>query len=150
IRDLTQPAIQISSPVSGSVTLDTSSTIVGTSSDGGLDASGISRVTVNGTDATVDVVTGNWTLAGLSLAVGTNTITATAFDRAGNQASSQITVTRVVNQAPIVNAGSDQTVELPNVATLNGSVSDDGFPVGSQISVQWTKISGAGNVTFTD
>jgi uncharacterized protein YjiK len=33
-----------------------------------------------------------------------------------------------VNQPPIVNAGPDQTVTLPNNATLDGTVSDDGLP----------------------
>jgi hypothetical protein len=32
------------------------------------------------------------------------------------------------NQPPMVNAGPDQTVILPNAATLSGTASDDGLP----------------------
>jgi YD repeat-containing protein len=150
IRDLTQPSVTITSPSNGTIILDASIPLAGHSSDGGSDSSGISRVTVNGTDATLDLISGNWNLTALPLAVGTNTITATTFDRAGNQASSQITVTRVVNQAPAVNAGSDQAIELPDPANLNGTATDDGYPFGSGISVSWSKIGGNGNVTFSN
>ncbi len=51
------------------------------------------------------------------------------------------------NQAPIVGAGDDQTITLPGIANLNGSVSDDGQPSGTLASV-WTQISGPGTVTF--
>src|SRR5581483_8565524 len=64
--------------------------------------------------------------------------------------SSNVTITVLpVNQAPIVNAGAPQTIELPANALLNGSVSDDGFPVGSTVTVLWSKVSGPGTVTFT-
>ena len=33
------------------------------------------------------------------------------------------------NQAPVVSAGADQTVTLPDSATLDGTVTDDGLPV---------------------
>ncbi len=52
------------------------------------------------------------------------------------------------NQAPTVNAGSDQTVTYPQAATLNGSAGDDGLPFG-QLNLSWTKVSGPGTVTFT-
>jgi hypothetical protein len=32
------------------------------------------------------------------------------------------------NQAPVVNAGQDQTIALPNTATLSGTAVDDGNP----------------------
>lgn len=54
------------------------------------------------------------------------------------------------NQAPAVNAGSDQTVTLPNTATLNGTVNDDGLPAGSVLVVSWSKVSGPGNVIFAN
>src|SRR5439155_17241870 len=52
------------------------------------------------------------------------------------------------NQAPIVNAGPDQTTILSTGAQLNGNVSDDGLPVGSNLTTNWTKVSGPGTVTF--
>lgn len=45
------------------------------------------------------------------------------------------------NQAPSVNAGADQSITLPNGATLNGTVTDDGLPSGSLVTL-WSQISG--------
>ena len=45
-----------------------------------------------------------------------------------------------VNQAPIANAGNNQTITLPvNSVTINGSGTD---PDGTVVSYQWTRISG--------
>lgn len=54
------------------------------------------------------------------------------------------------NQPPTVEAGPDQEIELPNSATLSGSVSDDALPKGTSVSVSWSVVSGAGAVTFAD
>jgi RHS repeat-associated protein len=54
------------------------------------------------------------------------------------------------NQRPVVNAGADKIISLPNTATLNGSVSDDGLPSGSSVSINWSKTSGPGDVTFAN
>ena len=54
------------------------------------------------------------------------------------------------NQPPVVNAGPDQTLRLPSLATLNGTATDDGFPFGSTLVTTWTKVSGPGNVTFAN
>lgn len=60
----------------------------------------------------------------------------------------EVTVTVIQpNQAPIVSAGADQTITLPNSATLNGSVSDDGIPT-SAVTTTWSRVSGPGTVTF--
>jgi hypothetical protein len=55
------------------------------------------------------------------------------------------------NIAPTVEAGPAQTIILPNIANLNGSVSDDGLPAppGTVLTI-WEKISGPGTVTFAD
>ena len=54
------------------------------------------------------------------------------------------------NQAPEVNAGPDQTIELPSTATLNGTVTDDALPRGSTVTKTWSVASGPGTVTFAD
>jgi RHS repeat-associated protein len=54
------------------------------------------------------------------------------------------------NQPPVVDAGPDQTIELPNTAALAGSVSDDALPRGSHLAVQWQKVEGPGEVTFAN
>jgi len=54
------------------------------------------------------------------------------------------------NQSPIVNAGADKSVSLPNPVTLMGTVTDDGLPTGSVVSVQWSMTEGPGVVTFSN
>lgn len=45
----------------------------------------------------------------------------------------------------------DQTILLPSSAQLSGSVIDDGFPNSSGgLTILWSKVSGAGDVTFSD
>jgi hypothetical protein len=55
------------------------------------------------------------------------------------------------NQPPVVDAGVDQSVVLPDEATLSGSVSDDGEPdpPGTATS-SWSQVSGPGAVSFAD
>jgi hypothetical protein len=53
------------------------------------------------------------------------------------------------NRPPTVNAGPDQTIPLPGGATLHGTMTDDGLPITpGQVAVSWSKVSGAGTVTF--
>lgn len=54
------------------------------------------------------------------------------------------------NTPPLVSAGPDQSVTLPDAALLNGSVSDDGLPAPSTISTSWSQVSGPGTVVFSD
>jgi len=51
------------------------------------------------------------------------------------------------NQAPVVNAGPNQTITLPSTATLNGTATDDGLPNGTLI-ITWSVVSGPGTVNF--
>jgi RHS repeat-associated protein len=53
------------------------------------------------------------------------------------------------NQAPVVNAGPNQTIKLPtNTATLNGTVTDDGLP-NNTLTISWSQVSGPTGVTFS-
>jgi hypothetical protein len=53
------------------------------------------------------------------------------------------------NQPPVVSAGPDQTITLPNSASLDGTVSDDGLPnPPGALTTTWSKFSGPGTVTF--
>ncbi len=59
------------------------------------------------------------------------------------------------NQAPVTDAGSEQTIILPdseNAITINldGTVSDDGLPDLSATTIIWNKVSGPGTVSFGD
>src|SRR5204863_7994348 len=55
----------------------------------------------------------------------------------------------VTNQPPVVYAGPGQAIALPANAVLAGSVSDDGLPAGSTVTVQWSLVSGPTNVVFS-
>ena len=56
-----------------------------------------------------------------------------------------VTVKTPTNQAPVVNAGPDATVTLstttalPATASLDGTVTDDGLPLGSRVTTGWTQ-----------
>ncbi|HET9315695.1 MAG TPA: FG-GAP-like repeat-containing protein, partial [Vicinamibacteria bacterium] len=58
--------------------------------------------------------------------------------------------TSCYNRPPTVDAGPDQAIALPpGVATLAGTVEDDGLPNGT-LEILWTTVSGPGAVTFAD
>src|SRR5207249_3343451 len=50
------------------------------------------------------------------------------------------------NQPPVVNAGPDLTVTLPDSATLNGTVTDDGLATTSILTITRTKSRGPGTL----
>ncbi len=53
------------------------------------------------------------------------------------------------NQAPVVQAGSDQTADRIVGASLQASVSDDGLPnPPGAVTLQWSQVSGPGSVSF--
>jgi len=53
------------------------------------------------------------------------------------------------NTAPVVNAGSDQTLPAPGTATLTGTATDDGNPnPPGTLTTSWTLVSGPGAVSF--
>ncbi|HYE73506.1 MAG TPA: hypothetical protein VEF04_09245, partial [Blastocatellia bacterium] len=52
------------------------------------------------------------------------------------------------NKSPIVSAGPDQLITLPNTAQLAGVMNDDGLPEGAPVTTLWSKVSGPGTVTF--
>lgn len=54
-----------------------------------------------------------------------------------------------VNQPPMVDAGTDQVITLPNSAVLDGTVSDDDLPSPpGMIITTWSMVSGPGIVAF--
>lgn len=132
------------------ITLPATASLAGTVTDDGLPA-GVTPV------VSWSVVSGPGTVA---FADSTAPATTASFSRGGTYVlrltandsiligQDEVTVTVIQpNQAPIVSAGEDQTVTLPNAATLNGSVSDDGIP-SSSVTTTWSRVSGPGTVTF--
>lgn len=59
-----------------------------------------------------------------------------------------IKVASNINQAPVVNAGVDQSIILPSNINLLATASDDGKPANT-LSYGWTKVSGPGVVSFS-
>ena len=64
--------------------------------------------------------------------------------------SDDVVITVLKNEPPIVNAGPDLEVTLPNTTVLNGTAADDGLPRGSTLEVSWSVVSGPGTVIFND
>ena len=54
------------------------------------------------------------------------------------------------NAPPLVRAGDDFEVTLPNTATLNGEAHDDGLPANSRLTSTWSMVSGPAPVNFFD
>ena len=78
------------------------------------------------------------------VAAGTYVFRLTASDGTNPPVSDTVTLT-VVNPPPVVNAGADQTVQLPASASLDGTVTDDGLTL---LTTTWSVLSGPGTVTF--
>jgi RHS repeat-associated protein len=88
------------------------------------------------------------TSASFSMA-GTYTLRLTANDSEFAISDDVVITVNATNQAPIVSAGPDQQLApLPNTLALNGSVTDDGVPVGAPLTVTWSQVSGPAPVVF--
>ena len=132
--DTTQPALNISSHVSGQTVTTASITLAGTATDSGLGNSGITSVTVNGAAATGGATTGSGTATwsgSVALSSGANTLTVVATDGAGNSRSTQISITRAAasdTAQPSLNITSHlagQSVSTASI-TLAGTATDSG------------------------
>jgi hypothetical protein len=141
----------VSAGANQTITLPASVTLNGTVTDDGLPTP--PKVTVSWSQVsgpgTVTFATPNLpsTRASFSVA-GTYVLRLTASDGAA-QTSSDVTVGVLENRAPVVNAGTAQTITLPATAQLNGTATDDGLPnPPGALSVSWSKVSGPGTVTF--
>jgi hypothetical protein len=90
-----------------------------------------------------------------SFTTGSHTLMVTAYTGSGASGTAGTTLSYPLNttnggtnQAPVPVAGSNQTIVLPNAASLSGTVSDDGLPTGASVTTTWSKFSGPGTVTF--
>jgi hypothetical protein len=61
---------------------------------------------------------------------------------------SRFVQSEATNQSPAVDAGTDQTITLPETASLHATANDDGLPAGGVLTLSWEKVSGPGNITF--
>ncbi|HZB47296.1 MAG TPA: putative Ig domain-containing protein, partial [Pyrinomonadaceae bacterium] len=101
-------------------------------------------MTINATSGLV-----NWPVT--SRDAGDHTVTVRAQDPQGASDTQTFTLTILnQNQAPIVNAGADQTIAVNGTATLSGTVTDDGLPRNAAVTSSWSMVSGPGLVAFAD
>ena len=129
--DETDPALEVLAPADNSSTEAATVAVSGTVSDAGEHASGVASVTVNGTPAAYDPAAGTWTLAGFALALGQNEITVRALDRANNDSTKVVRVTRVRppdTNAPAlaVTAPAGGATVTEETVTVSGTAADDG------------------------
>jgi len=134
------------------ITLPSSANLYGVVSDDGLPLGGTLSITwtqVSGPGSVTFANSNQPVTTATFSSPGTYDLRLTAND---SQLSSYADVTVTVsatpqNQAPVVNPGPNQTVNLPLSATLNGIVTDDGLPAGGKLSSQWIEVSGPLNST---
>lgn len=160
-QDTTAPTISITSPSNNFTTANASVTVTGTATDEGANATGVSRVVVNGQQANYNAQTHQWTVD-ISLSEGSNPINAYAEDGASpanRSATASISVTRHTPDTapPVVTIttplGSfstyDKTVSLAGLAQDTGlnatgvqSVSVNGTPANfNPATNQWSVAS---------
>ena len=133
------------------VTMPTIVTVNGSATDDGISGAPVTMLWTK-KSGPGSVIFGNATAASTTVdftATGSYVLTLTASD--GELSASDdiaIAVGGVVNQPPTVDVGGDQTITLPvNVVSVSGTVTDDGLP-GPSVTLQWTKVSGPGAVSF--
>ncbi len=110
---------------------------------------------VTGTNAQTRLLTTNgvgqvdFAYVGEQFLTGVDTVQAAAHISGADAYSNAVVVTwnSGTNQAPVVSAGSNQTVNLPGQAILTGSVTDDGLP-NNTLTVTWSMQSGPAAVVF--
>ncbi len=154
----TNQAPQVNAGDDQTITLPASANLSGTVTDDGLpNPSGAVTITWSKDSGPGTVTFGNASAASTTATFGADGVyilRLTANDGALPASDTvQVTVNPAggggSNQAPQVNAGTDQTITLPASANLSGTVTDDGLPnPPGAVTVTWSKVSGPGTVTF--
>jgi RHS repeat-associated protein len=129
VVDTVPPVIAISTPANNSATQSQTITVSGTASDTGANASGLANVSVNNQPATLNA-NGAWTISGIALNAGANTITAKVTDNAGNIANTTVTVTQTIpdTQPPtlVISSPANNFETYDSTVTISGTASDNG------------------------
>lgn len=135
------------------ITLPSSATLNGSVTDDGLPAGSTLAITWSKVSGPGTVTFGNPNVTVTTAAFsesGSYVLRLTASDSELTTSDDVVVIVIPENHAPNVDAGADQTITLPNVASLNGSVSDDGLPVGSTLTTLWSQVSGPAAVVFAN
>ncbi len=115
--DTVAPVISIAAPAAGTLTTGDSIIVSGTATDA---TSGIASVVVNGVSATL---VGSAFNALVPLALGANSITATATDVAGNTAAASRSVTRGITPTVVITAPAAGLLTNQTPIAVTGTVS---------------------------
>jgi hypothetical protein len=130
-----------------------SANLIGTASDDGLPNSTLNgqwtKVTGPGTVTFANPAAFSTTASFGAAGTYTLRLTATDGTLSSFDEATVIVNPATVNQAPVVSAGADQKILLPAVASLSGTVSDDGLP-SETLTTTWKKFSGPGSVSFSN
>jgi hypothetical protein len=136
--DTRPPTVNITSPLAPFETFDETISVAGTAIDDGLNAAGVARVSVSGRDASYDALTNQWSIQGVALAFGDNTIVVVATDStsAANQGRAEIHVTRKQIPPPAHTIANPQNgaVLAATSVTVAGSFSST-LPQGLSVTV---------------
>ena len=141
------PNVSLTAPSNGSV-LNVSSNITVTASASDSDGS-VSKVEFfQGSTKIGEDTSSPYTITWNNVPAGIYSLYAVATDNQ-NSTTTSAPVNIQVNAAPVVNAGYDQSINLPATASLFGSASDDGLPTPpGALTLTWSKTSGPGSVSF--
>jgi hypothetical protein len=129
VTDTTRPTVSITSPTSGTTfsTSSTSLTLGGTAADN-IGVTQVSWTNSAGGSGTASGTT-SWSAAGIALRPGSNALTVTARDAAGNAATAQLTVTVTDTTAPSVAIATPTSavthVTRTSPLALGGAASDN-------------------------
>ncbi|BBO17633.1 conserved hypothetical protein [Candidatus Brocadia pituitae] len=125
--DTTVPKVTINNPKSNVIYTTTSNTLnlEGNASDSTSGVTGVSWSNDKGGNGMATGTT-SWSISGISLTTGENTITVTATDGASNSGSATITVNYIAGTVSTVTTGLATNITL-NSVTLNGTVKANGL-----------------------
>jgi hypothetical protein len=115
-------------------------------------------VYINGLPVGATAQTGAMSNNGVNARIGTRQFSSTLpfqgiIDevRIYDRGLSQTEIQALMNLAPIVNVGADQTITFPAGANISGAVTDDGLPnPPGALTTTWSRVSGPGTVTFAN
>jgi hypothetical protein len=117
--------------------------------DGTISSYKWTRISGPNMPATIGATASILNLGGLIAGTYTYQLTVTDDNGASSSSQAKIIVASAANQAPIANAGNNQSISSPaNSVTLNGSASSD--PDGNIVSYNWITVSGPGSITISN
>jgi len=148
--DTTQPTVAITSPTSSStLAVNTSTTALGGTSSDNVGVTQVSWSNSRGGSGTASGTT-SWSVASIALQTGSNVITVTARDAAGNTRTATLTVTRDATAPTVTITSPTSNSTLTTTASsinMGGTASDASTGIGQ---VTWTNSrGGSGTATGT-